>query len=91
MALTLILLVLILALALTLLALLTFLDSKSENLTPVAAISYEWWGSGAEPPAGARGRAPGQGSEGHSPHEAEKKLNFDNMNQRSALELGDCQ
>jgi len=32
-----------------------------------------------------------RGSEGHSPYEAEKKLNFDNMNQRSALELGDCQ
>jgi len=35
-------------------------------------------GSGAGPPAGSRGRAPGQGAEGHSPPEAEKKLNFDN-------------
>ena len=29
---------------------------------PVTAISSEWWG--AEPPAGSRGRAPGQGIRG---------------------------
>ena len=52
------------ALTLILLALLTFVDSKSENLTPVAAIFSEWWGSGAEPPAGSRSRAPGQWSGG---------------------------
>jgi len=34
-------------------------------------------GLGAEPPAGSRSRAPGQGVRGVAP-EAEKKLNFDN-------------
>jgi len=45
----------------------------------VAAISSEWWGDkglGVEPPAGSRGRAPGQGVMGRSPPEAEKKLTF---------------
>jgi len=35
-------------------------------------------GSGAEPPAGSRGRAPGQGARGAKPPEAERKTNFDN-------------
>ena len=35
-------------------------------------------GRGAEPPAGSRDRALVRGSEGHSPPEAEKNLNFDN-------------
>jgi len=48
---------------------------------PVAAISSKQWAddmasaeqrSGAEPPAGSRGRAPGQGIRGAKPPEAEK-------------------
>ena len=59
----------------------TYMDGQHDSralCVPVAAISSEWWGSGAEPPAGFMGRPPGQGSEGHSPPEAEKKSNFDN-------------
>jgi len=33
-------------------------------------------GSGAEPPAGSRAKAPGQGSEGQSPPEAESLFAF---------------
>jgi len=47
-------------------------------MTPVAAISSEWWGDGglgAEPPARYRTEPLVRG---RSPPEAEKKLNFDN-------------
>jgi len=59
----------------------------------VAAISCKQWGTtwrayagglGAEPRAGSRGRAPGQGS-GGLPPEAERKLNFDNTITRLIL------
>jgi len=42
-------------------------------------------GLGAEPPAGSRCRAPGQGVRGRSPPEAERKLNFDNTITRLML------
>jgi len=65
---------------------------------PVAAISSKQWGRhgerraraytgglGAEPPAGSRGRAPGQGVRGAKPPEAERKLNFANTITRLIL------
>ena len=48
------------------------------RLIPVAAISSEWWGSGADPQRGPGAEPLVRGSEGHSPPEAEKQLNFDN-------------
>jgi len=64
--------------------------------TSVAAISSKQWGTtwrartyngglGAEPPAGSRGRAPGQEIKGAKPPEAERKLNLDNTITRLIL------
>jgi len=42
----------------------------NRHTNTVAVISSEWWGDGgleAEPPAGSRGRAPGQGVREASP------------------------
>jgi len=45
----------------------------------VAAISCEWWGIVGRSPQRGPGAEPlARGSEGHSPPEDEKKLNFDN-------------
>jgi len=52
--------------------------ARRAGVTPVAAISSEWWGVGDGVPSGVQGHTLVRGSEGHSPPEAVKKLNFDN-------------
>ena len=44
-------------------------------------------GSGAEPPAGSRGRAPGQGGKGAKPPEAERFLGIIRRKDRQYLPL----
>ena len=63
----------------------TVVDPISETVT---AISSEWWRVGGRSPQPGPGAEPlVRGSEGHSPPEAEKKLNFDNTKPLLILHL----